>query len=333
VAIASEKTTELLKIDMGQDHSTAVRNDDNSAKIKPCAIGPSVTVIIPTYNSGERFKDVLEGLKKQAIKPHEIIVVDSQSSDSTVELAKKHNCNLIPINKDDFGHGKTRNMAASKSETEFLLFLTHDAVAANGNLIKELIEPMVSNPNIAICYGRHLPNADARPLESLFRKFNYPAVSSLKTLEQINETGLKTFFCSNSCSAVRRSTFEKLGEFDSKAITNEDMLFGAKAILKGYSIYYAAEAKVYHSHNYSMGKVFRRYFKIGRFFARNRSVLPKTKVRGYGLKMLNFGICKSWQRSHLLGVTALLFELAIKAIAYNLGYCYQLPLQKKKYEF
>lgn len=300
-----------------------------NANTKLCDIGPMVTVIIPTFNAGESFAQGLEALKMQTVKPHQILIVDSQSNDGTVELAKRHNCQVTIIKQSDFGHGKTRNLAVSRSQTQFFVFLTQDAVPADENMIAKLIKPMLSNPMIAICYGRQLPNVNARPLESLARQFNYPADSVLKTIDQIDEMGVKTFFCSNSCSAIRRSIFKELGGFDDNAITNEDMLFGAKAVLQGYSIYYAAEAKAYHSHNHSLTEVFSRNFKIGRFFAENKSTLPQTAVRGYGLKMLNFGIHSFWQKRYLPGIIALFIELATKTIAYRFGYFYQLYLRKK----
>jgi rhamnosyltransferase len=298
---------------------------DNSDVVTagPCAIKAMVTVIIPTYNAGERFARVLKSLQNQTVKPCKIFVVDSESTDGTIELAKKHNCRIINIKRADFGHGKTRNFAASKSQTEFLLFLTQDAVATSENMISELIKPMLANHSIAMCYGRQLPNSNTCALECLARQFNYPPTSLLKTKDQLNETGLKTFFCSNSCSAIRYSAFEKLGRFDDNAITNEDMLFGAKAILQGYSIYYAAKAKVYHSHSYSVFAVFRRYFKIGRFFADNKWLLRYATLHGYGLRSLKFGIHEYWRRRRILDISILLIDLATKTIACNLGRCYQ----------
>jgi rhamnosyltransferase len=83
--------------------------------IKSFAAQAMVTVIIPTYNTGERFALLLEGLKNQTIKPCQIIVVDSQSMDGTKKLAEKYDCRVFSIDRADFGHGKTRNIAASRA--------------------------------------------------------------------------------------------------------------------------------------------------------------------------------------------------------------------------
>ena len=290
----------------------------------------TATIVIPTYNAGPCFADLLDSLQTQTLKPAEIIIIDSGSTDETCVIAKQRNCKIITIGHADFDHGTTRNLAMSEVSSEFAILLTQDAIPVDEHMIAELIKPLHTDLNIAICYGRQLPRPNAEVLESFAREFNYPAQSILKTKDDIETLGLKTFFCSNSCSAIRCSTFKELGEFKNNIIVNEDMLFAAKAILQNHSVYYSATAKVYHSHPYSLLQTFRRYLNIGRFFAENKSILSHTVVRGYGLKMLNFGIRRFWQKRYLLGIIALFIELATKTIAYHFGYCYQLHLSKHK---
>ena len=170
---------------------------------------------------------------------------------------------------------------------------------------------------------RQLPRQGAKPLEHFAREFNYPAKSILKTKDDIDTLGLKTFFCSDSCSAIRGSIFDKLNGFKSNVITNEDMLLAAKAILQGYSVYYSATAQVYHSHKYSLPQTFGRYFKIGRFFADNKWILKHRGLKNYSSEMLKAGI-KTFRRKRMpCYIAALLIEFAIKAIAFKLGWYYQ----------
>jgi len=177
-----------------------------------------------------------------------------------------------------------------------------------------------------------LPRPNAGPLEHFARDFNYPSQSILKTKNDINTLGLKTFFCSNCCSAIRRSIFEKLGGFKNNVIVNEDMLFGAKAINAGYAVYYAAEAKVYHSHSYSLLEKLKRYFNIGRFFADNRWLLQHehANLKRYGGNVLKSGVKTLRREKKLYYIPAFLTELAIKAITCKLGWYYQLCFHKKR---
>jgi rhamnosyltransferase len=288
-----------------------------------------ITVLIFTYNAGQRFAELLDCLQKQTLKPTQIIVVDSESTDKTPELARGRNCKVITIKRSDFDHGTTRNLAVSNIQSEFVVFLTQDAIPADEYMIAELIKPLQTDSNIAICYGRQLPRPNARPLERFAREFNYPARSILKTKNDIKDLGLKTFFCSNSCSAIRYSIFKELGGFKNNVIVNEDMLFAAEAILQGYSVYYSTAAKVYHSHPYSLVETFKRYFNIGRFFADNRWLLKYAGLKSYSADMLKAGVKTFWKKRipHYIGV--LLTEFIVKATACKFGWYYQLLFHKK----
>ena len=172
------------------------KKDYNVANIEPCATGPVVSLIIPTHNAGQYFSDLLHTLEIQTIKPVQTIIIDSGSTDGTRNLAKSKNCKIITINRSKFDQGTTRNIAMEKIYSEFAIFLTQDAMPVDEYVIAELIEPMQTNQHIAMCYGRQLPRTDADFLERFTREFNYPPQSLLKTKDNIDTFGLKTFFCS-----------------------------------------------------------------------------------------------------------------------------------------
>lgn len=288
-----------------------------------------VSVIIPTLNAGTKLGKLLEILDSQTLKAEEIFVIDSSSSNATAELVQSRGYRVITINKNDFDHGTTRNLAVAQTDSEFVVFLTQDVVPADEHTIAELIRPMQADLNIAICYGRQLVRPNAHPLERFYREFNYPRQSILKTKNDIDTLGLKAFFCSNCCSAIRRSIFNKLGGFKNNVIVNEDMLFAAKAITAGYTVYYAAEAKVYHSHPHSLPQTFKRYFNIGRFFADNKWILKHAGLKSYSSDMLKAGIKTFWEKRSLHNIAILLIEFAVKAVACKLGWYYQLLFRSK----
>ena len=292
-------------------------------------IEKEISVLVFTYNAGREFSSLLDGLQKQTVKPARILVVDSGSTDKTSEFAESRNCKVITINRDDFDHGTTRNLAVSKISGEFAIFLTQDATPVDEHMIAELIGPMQADSKIAMCYGRQLPRPNAAPLERFAREFNYPAESILKTKNDIKTLGLKTFFCSNTCSAIRCSIFNKLNGFKNNVIVNEDMLFAAKAIINDYSVYYSAAAKVYHSHPYSLPQIFRRYFKIGQFFADNTWILKYAGLNNYSSGMLKTGVKAFWEKRMPYYMVTLLAEFTIKAIAFKLGWYYQILFHKK----
>jgi rhamnosyltransferase len=282
----------------------------------------AITIIIPTCSAGQRLVDLLDNLQNQTIEPTHIIVIDSEPTDETNWIANKENCKVITIKRIDFDHGTTRNLGVAQTNSEFVVFLTQDAIPANENMLAELIKPMQTDPSIAVCYGRQLPKPDATPLERFARQFSYPTESILKTASDIKTLGIRTFFCSNSCSAIRRVIFEELSGFENSVNTNEDMLFAARAIRAGYGVYYCSQAQVYHSHNLSFSDVFKRYWRIGIFFARFNSEL--TGVAGEGTKMFKAGIKRLWQQRQFYWISVFIAQTVIKVLACYSGKIYGL---------
>jgi rhamnosyltransferase len=281
-----------------------------------------ISVVIPIYNAGPCFQNLLDSLETQSLKPTQITIIVSESTSKTREIAESRNCKVIAINRTDFDHGATRNLGVAQTDTEFVIFLTQDATPANKHMIAELIKPMQTDSSIAICYGRQLPKPDATPLERFAREFSYPAESILKTGADIKTLGIRTFFCSNSCSAMRRTIFEELGGFEDSVSTNEDMLFAARAIRAGYGVYYCAQAQVYHSHNFSFLDVFKRYRRIGIFLARFDSELAG--AAGEGAKMFKAGVKRFWQQRQFYWLLVFIAQTVIKVLACYSGKIYGL---------
>jgi rhamnosyltransferase len=282
-----------------------------------------ISIIVPTYNAAGHLDALVSSLRAQTEQDVEILIIDSASEDPTVEIARSCGCRVLTVEKADFDHGTTRNLAAAGTSGEFIVFLTQDALPADEHLLAELITPLRADPTIAVCYGRQLPRPDAGVLECFARNFNYPDRSVLKSRKDIETLGLKTFFCSNSCAAYRRSVFETLGGFKNNVIANEDMLFAANAIARGYSVYYAAAARVYHSHADSLGRRFQRYFNIGQFFADNREVFGKIGLGGYGAAMIRAGAATFKRQKVSFYTVLLIIDCALKAVACKTGWYYQ----------
>ena len=88
----------------------------------------SVSVIIPTLNSGGEFSFLLRKLKdQQGVREIEIVIVDSGSTDGTVELARKAGCKIVEILPKDFSHSYARNAGADIASGDYLLFMVQDA--------------------------------------------------------------------------------------------------------------------------------------------------------------------------------------------------------------
>ena len=245
-----------------------------------------ISIIIPTLNAEHEIEALLIALDRQSIQPNEILVVDSASEDKTIELVQKHKrVRLLEIDRQDFNHGTTRDMALNESSGDFVCFLTQDAVPVSDDYLKRLVAPMVEDSNIALVSGRQLPKADARRFEQLVRCFNYPDSPSVRSKGDLEKLGIKTFFASDACSAYRRTAYLECGGFD-HVNTNEDMLMAAKFIASGMKVAYEPCAEVYHSHNLTPSQQFARNRAVGFFLETHADDLMHASEIGEGGRLV-----------------------------------------------
>lgn len=245
-----------------------------------------ISVIIPTLNAEHEIEALLIALERQSIRPNEILVVDSASEDKTIELVQKHKIvRLLEIDRQDFNHGTTRDMALNESSGDFVCFLTQDAVPVSDDYLKRLVAPMVEDSNIALVSGRQLPKANARRFEQLVRDFNYPDTPSVRSKGDLEKFGIKTFFASDTCSAYRRTAYLECGGFD-HVNTNEDMLMAAKFIASGMKVAYEPRAEVYHSHNLTPSQQFARNRAVGFFLETHADDLMQASEIGEGGRLV-----------------------------------------------
>ena len=244
-----------------------------------------ISVIIPTLNAEHELLGLLEALKKQRIKELEIIVIDSESADQTVAIAEEAGAQVLSVARKDFDHGKTRDYALRESSGDIVVFLTQDAMPANDRFLENLIRPL-SEEKVAVVTGRQLPKTDAVLMEKLVRTFNYPSESHIRSEEDVERMGIKAFFCSDVCAAYNRQIYLELGGFDFPLKTNEDMFYAAKAIRNGYRVAYAADALVFHSHNFSLTEQYERNYIQGYEIERHRPLLGEVSQESEGMKLV-----------------------------------------------
>ncbi len=278
----------------------------------------NISVMIPTLNAGPSIGRLISALLSQESRPHEIIVIDSTSTDNTVGIARDFGAKTIIIPERSFNHGKTRNLAAAEASGDVLVFMTQDALPADEKLLGALTSPL-QIPDIAAAFGRHIPAPDASPLEAFARYFNYPAYGATRGIDDIPKFGIKTFFFSNVCSAIKKELFLRAGKFPEDIRANEDMLIAAKLILTGFKVVYVPDARVIHSHNYSLLKQFRRYYTIGSSLKTHKWVLQHARAEGEGKKFIREQMLFAVKQHRYLWIPYILMESAAKYAGYRSG--------------
>lgn len=287
-----------------------------------------VDVIIPVYRPDEKLERLIEKLKIQTMKPAHILFLQTMVGDSEDErveevLKRAENMKIIPVDKDEFDHGGTRNQGASLSEAEYMLFMTQDAVPEDEYLIENMYRHITSEEKIATAYARQTPGEAAGVIESYTRMFNYPEESSVKSSDDLKRLGIKTYFCSNACAMYKKSVYEELGGFVTETIFNEDMIFASRVIGAGYKIAYAADARVVHSHKYTYREQLTRNFDLGVSQRQYREIFESIKSESEGIRLIKDTIrhlvrCGKWYL-----IPDLIFQSGFKFIGYRLGLRYE----------
>jgi rhamnosyltransferase len=222
---------------------------------------------LPTLNAARHWEQWVGALKSQSYQPETVCVIDSSSDDGTAEKARMEGFRVVSIDRKDFNHGGTRQMAVELlSEFDIFVFLTQDAILALPDVLENLVASF-QDPAVGAAYGRQLAHPDAGCFGRFSRLMNYPSESATRTMADIHELGLKAAFLSNSFSAYRKDRLLAVGGFPSNVIFGEDMYVGARMLMAGWAIAYCADACVIHSHDYSIIQDVRRYFDMGAFHA------------------------------------------------------------------
>jgi len=278
-----------------------------------------VSIIIPTYNAGPSFRRLLEALFAQDLKAPEIIVIDSSSTDGTVETCLEFGISPMVIAKEEFDHGGTRTMAAKRATGSILVFMTQDALPAGPKSVGRLIEPF-GQGRVAAAFGRQLPHEGASALSRHLRSFNYPEGSYCRTLKDRRKYGVKAAFLSNAFTAYRRSALEEIGWFKRGLVVSEDLYAGARLLERGYELRYVAEAVVFHSHEYSLWEEFRRYFDIGTFYGKEPWITELLgRPEGEGVRFVLSQLSFLAREGRLYLVPESLLRAAVKFVAFRLG--------------
>lgn len=198
-----------------------------------------VSIVIRTYNEAQHLSGLLEGVQQQQAPgvEAEVIVVDSGSTDSTLEIARRFACRIEHIPKAEFSFGRSLNWGCRAATGEALVFVSGHCVPASAHWLARLVEPLQCG-EVVWTYGRQVGNGLSRFSEcQVFEKY-FPGQS------QIPQEG---FFCNNANSALLAEVW-RAHPFDEELTGLEDMHLARKLVGLGMRIGYVAEAPVYHIH-------------------------------------------------------------------------------------
>lgn len=196
-----------------------------------------ISIIIRAYNEEKWISICLKAIKKQNISDIEVVLVDNNSTDMTVQKAIQEYPNLILVTITNFLPGLAINKGIRASSGEFIAILSAHCIPTDENWLSKLKANLTDN-NVAGVYGRQIPLNATSPEDTR---------DLLITFGLDHRIQIKDSFFHNANSMIKRSTWQQY-PFDEDVTNIEDRIWGQKIISSGLKIAYEPEASVYHHH-------------------------------------------------------------------------------------
>lgn len=209
------------------------------------------TVIMRTKNSSDIIAQTLKALFSQNYKNFELLVVDSGSSDDTLEIVSTYAHRLIKVKPEDYHPGKVLNMAIKETNTKLIVFLNSDTVMLSTDTLKTLIHTQ-NQDGVDAVFSRQIARPEAKPWVRKDYEMAFP--NSNKSPNWI--------FYSIPLASMKKTAWELI-PFYTQTWASEDTKWGYDAKSKGLNVIYEPKAMVMHSHNYNFKQIFNRKYVEG----------------------------------------------------------------------
>lgn len=209
-----------------------------------------ISIVIRTLNEARYLGALLQAVERQVLEGFTVqtVLVDSGSTDGTVDIALRHGCKITRIRKQDFSFGRSLNLGCREADGEVLVFVSGHCVPVDQHWLQRLCQP-VRDGLADYTYGRQIGGAESRYSECrIFEKY-YPLHSA------IPQAG---YFTNNANSAIARQAWAAHG-FDEELTGLEDMHLAKRLHQAGGRVGYVADATVYHYHHETWPQVRRRF--------------------------------------------------------------------------
>ncbi len=225
-----------------------------------------VSIIIRTKNEEKWIESCLKSIFNQSFKKFEVILVDNESTDQTVKIAKKFKIKILKIS--NFKPGLAINAGIRKSSGNIIVCISGHCIPVNNSWLKNLIKDL-NKKKVAGVYGRQEPLSFS---------------SDLDKRDLINTFGLdkkiqtKDTFFHNANSAFRKDVWKKF-PFDEDVTNIEDRVWGQKVIESGYKIIYEPKANVFHYHGIHHNQNLERAKNVVRILDNLKSTSTKKNLK------------------------------------------------------
>jgi len=215
-----------------------------------------VSVICVNWNGGENIRRTMDSLFAQSYSPLEVIVVDNNSEDGSVDIIKNDYTQIILIeNKTNLGWGGGLNTGIKKAQGKYIVTLNNDAWL-DKNCIEEMVRVVTKDAAYGSCAAKiYLRNKDL--IEVAGVKIYTDGLSCARgRLQPGDEYGQEeeVFCASGCCGLFKKEMMDDIGLYEEGFfLYAEDTEFGWRHQLAGWRCVYNPKAVVYHAHSFSSG--------------------------------------------------------------------------------
>lgn len=252
-----------------------------------------ISLVIRTLNEARHLGDLLSMVARQVVPGHEVetVLIDSGSTDGTVEIAESYGARVTTIKKSEFSFGRSLNRGCDYATGEILVLVSGHCVPVDEHWLLNLCQPLIDG-TVSYTYGRQIGDDDSNYAERrIFAKY-FPETSKLPQ---------EGFFCNNANSAILRSVWAE-HRFDEELTGLEDMELAKRLVAAGHLIGYVAEAPVFHHHQESWAQVRRRFEREAIAL---RAIMPEVHLNRLDvMRCITLSSLGDWRSARINGVTA-----------------------------
>src|SRR4051812_9816594 len=113
---------------------------------------PIISIIIRNRNEADYLAQVLRALSLQARSAYEVIIVDNESSDDSIEVAKRAGARIISIGKREFSYGKALNLGVREASGEIIVLLSAHSYPLGACFLDEAVAPFADSCVAAVSF-------------------------------------------------------------------------------------------------------------------------------------------------------------------------------------
>ena len=215
-----------------------------------------VSIIIRCRNEIHAVKETIKSIEEQSYKDFELIIIDCESTDGSLEFFKQIKIKrLYQIKVKDYKPGKILNKIVKESYGDIIVFNNADCIPQNNQWLFHLVKPLLSSKNQRY-HSTFARQIGGRYVNVILRKDYEKSFGNGEIHKEWK------YFFSLASSAFKKSSLLKL-PFNEELQYSEDIDWLYKSKDFNFQVKYVKKSIVEHRHNYTIKTVFSRFYGEG----------------------------------------------------------------------